>query len=217
MKFYKVVLNGTCQGQDIRNILYYRDGPGLTWTNLFWSGSEYLAQAIADSGLDKYLNFMPNDYTLESIDVYPHDENYVLTASQPFSMGMNAQGLNTGAHAGMTQCVNFKFQMEPTGIVNGVYPPKKGYIAMGPIPAAWVGEDGYIPNLTLDTPVFHDVENFLKGDLAILLPLPGSFFPIRVRRNSALLGAVQWTSWADVNGCKAQALVSSRRSRQPER
>lgn len=214
--FYKAVLNGNCQGQDIKNILYYRDGVGFTWLNPLFGGSETLAGNIVQEIWPKLKVVLPNDYQLESVDVYPHNDAFELTTQMPFSLAVNELGLQASQHAGLSQVMNLKFNLEATGILNGVFPPRRGYIALGPVPSTWIQEDGMFTQAVVDGGEIGEICVALAQDLLFVVPSPGSFYPIRVKHNRALGGLIKWLSFADVNNVRPVRKASFRRSRMPE-
>lgn len=214
--YYKVVLNGVANGQDVKNILYYRDGIGFSWVNQLYGGSEVLANNVIQEVVPKMLAVLCDNYSMESVDVYPHNDALQLTVQQPWSAAVNQPGTQTITSHGIATCINIKFQLEPTGLMNGIWPPRRAYIALGPIPNTWVGEDGYVPNSIFTFPAMMECLDALSQDLEFLLPAPGTFYPIRVRHNRAIGSLVKWTSWADVSGCVMNRRGSFRRSRMPE-
>lgn len=214
--YYKVVFNGQCQGQDIKNILYYREGLGVPVLGDALGWSRPLAEeALAEIWPAMQL-LMPNDYTLQTIDVYPHNDLFQLVAQVPYSLPVNENGSQSGLHAGISMVMNFRFQLQPTTIVNGILPPRFGYVAMGPVPAAWVGENGQFVLGPAEAPIAEGLALALQSNLETIDPIPATFWPIRVRHNRVLGGLVKWQSWADVSYCSYASRASWRRSRMPE-
>lgn len=216
MLFYQVVLNGKCQNVDIRNILYYREGVGFPWGENIWGGSEVIADNVLQEVWPALKVLLPDDYTLESIDVYPHNDLFQLNAQMPYTLSVQQPALWNGGHMGTAAVVNFKFNLEPAGLMNGVWPPRFGYVAIGPFPGDWLLDTGYINPTVLSAAVITDIQAALSQNLEFLLPFPGTFYPIRVRHNRVLGSLVRWKSWADVSSAVAQPRASFRRSRIPE-
>jgi hypothetical protein len=215
--FYKVVLNGACQGQDIKNILYYRSGAGFDGTLFLMAGAEALAGNIVQEIVPSFLAALPNDYTLETVDVYPINEAFELLYQMPYSLAVAQSGGRAATHTGPASCVIIKFMLEPTNITNGINPPKRGYVAIGPVTSDFVAETGFLTagatQAGQELPV---LAAKLAQNIEQLLPVPASWFPVRMKQNRILGGLVKWESYADVKGGIVSRRVSFRRSRMPE-
>lgn len=216
MLYYKVVLDGRCGNQDIKNILYYREGAGLTWGDAVFGGSEVVAQNVGQEIVPSFLGVMPDDYLLESISVYPYNDLFQLVAQVPYVAMFNDPGTNGAAHPGNALAMNIRFNLEPTTWQNGVMPPRMGYIALGPMPASWVGEDGYWTASALANPDLVSLAANLGNNLEFLLPYPGTFYPIRVKHNKVKGTPFAWTAWADVQSTTIHPRATWRRSRMGE-
>jgi hypothetical protein len=214
--FYRVVLNGSASGQDIKNILYYRVGLGVDMSLFDFAGAEALAGAVKDQVWSKMKNMLCNQYQLESIDVSPINDEFELVYQMPFSLGVNQAGPSVAPSSGVSACMNFKFVLEPTTILNGIKPPSRGYIAVGPIPASWIQEDGFLDPAFMAEPSVADFKAAISQNLEVLLPVPTVWFPIRMKQSRILGGLVHWESYADIKGCMLSRRASFRRSRMPE-
>lgn len=214
--FYRVVMNGQASGQDIKNILYYRIGLGVDLSPFDFAGAQALAGAVKDQVWSKMKNVICDQYELQSIDVSPINDEFELVYQMPYSLGVSEVGAHTTASHGPAACVNIKFVLEPTNILNGIKPPARGYIALGPIPANWVGEDGMVTNAVATG---NDMVQFLGAisqNLEVLLPVPTIWYPIRLKQSRILGGLIHWESFADVKGAVLSRRASFRRSRMPE-
>ena len=136
--FYKVVLNGASMGQDIKNVLYYRSGLGVDVLGLTLAGTEALAGNIKQEVWPALKQWLTTDYVLETIDVSAINDEFQLVYQMPFSLPVGETGVEDRVLAGPALCANFKFNLEPTGIANGIKPPSRGYIAFGPIAPVYV-------------------------------------------------------------------------------
>ena len=106
--------------------------------------------------------------------------------------------------------------LEPTSILNGIKPPARGYVALGPISSVYVGEDGFFGTSTLQSAAITNIQNALAGNLEVLLPVPTVWFPVRLKQTRILGGLVHWEAFSDVKGCVMSRRASFRRSRMPE-
>ena len=82
--FYKAVFNGSCKGQDIKNILYYRSGLGMDVLGLTLAGTEALAGNLKQEVWPALKNWLTPDYVLETIDVSAINDEFQLVYQMPF-------------------------------------------------------------------------------------------------------------------------------------
>lgn len=215
MAIYKAVLRGTYAGQNIVNNLFYRTGIGFDLDGLSLGGAKELATCIRGQVWEYMKETLPLGYTLEAIDVYPyHDGTFDLMYQNPWTENVLETGTQVDATDGPAVCAIYKFNLEPTVIfANGFNPPKRGYIAVGPVISGWIDNDGRIV-----AGVFNTVENTMQrfatalaANLESLLP-PVVFYPVRVKQDN-ILGIFKPVSYADVNGVVLRRRTSFRRSR----
>lgn len=214
--FYQVTLSGSASGQDIKNILYYRVGFGIDMTAFDFAGAQALAGAVKDVVWPSLKQLVCNQYTLNSIDVKPINDEFELVYQMPYSLAVGEAGALSLESAGPAMVQNFKFILEPTSILNGIKPPSRGYLAVGPLPASDVGEDGLIKTARMNG---SEVSNFCRDiaqNLEVLLPVPTVWFPCRLKQSRILGGLIHWESFADVKGAVASRRASFRRSRMVE-
>jgi hypothetical protein len=216
---YKVVLNGNYMGKDILNSLYYRTALDLAGGAFGLGGAVELAEEIEQEIVPAWMNCKPASYSLQSIDIYPRNNAFELLYQLPFKKEIGLQGTaglgGQGLDGPMT-CVNIRFNLEPQLIgLQAVSAPKRGYIALGPIPSAWIEDSGKLTDSFFFTP--ESVLNVLKTRLAENLESidpPCVWFPIRVSEHSGALGLGN-ISWgiADVMSCTVDEYTSKRSSR----
>ena len=216
MTFYKAVLNGSARGQDIKNVLYYRSGLGVDFSGFTLTGAEALAKNIKQEIWPIMQAAMSNEYMLETIDVTPINDEFQLIYQMPYSEVVQESGTVNDVIAGPALCANIKFNLEPTSILNGIKPPSRGYCAFGPIPAGWVGEDGYIPVGIMTAPTVVAFVNALASNIEQILPVSMVWFPVRLKQSRILGGLVHWEAYSDVKGAVLSRRASFRRSRMPE-
>lgn len=214
--FYKLVMNGSAYGQDIRNILYYHTTAILSEIDFPFAGSEALAQNFVQDKWPAIRHLFSNDYTLDTVDVHPINDDFELVYSMPFILAVGETGEQTGVSGGPALCFNVRFGLEATTIVNGLFPPRRGYIAVGPIPRDWVGEDGYVTSVVMNATGVAAALDALQSDITQLLPILNVWEPVRMKANRALLGLVRWESYASVRSATLARRASFRRSRMPE-
>ena len=214
--FYKAVLNGSAQGQDIKNVLYYRSGLGIDVSGLTLAGTQALAGNIKQEIWPLMKAIMPNDYTLETIDVSAINDEFQLVYQMPYSEVVNEAGVGNGAIVGPALCMNIKFNLEPTSIVNGIKPPSRGYVAVGPISAANVLETGFLDTTFMQAGAVTAFVNSLAANVEQLIPVGFVWYPIRLKQSRILGGLVHWESYADIKGAVLSRRASFRRSRMPE-
>lgn len=215
MALYHAALHGTYQGQSIVNNLYYRTGIGFDLDGLSIGGAKELADCIKGQVWNKMKPCLPVGYTLERIDVYPyHDGTFDLLYQNPWTLNVLENGTEPDSTDGPATVCIIKFNLEPTQIfANGIMPPKRGYVAVGPVVSGWIDNDG---NLTQTAFIgaaarFQELATALAANLENLLP-PVVFFPIRMKTLN-ILGVYKPASWADVGGAVLRRRTSFRRSR----
>lgn len=216
MAIYKVVLNGKAFGQDIKNILWYRNGIGVDLSGLTVGGTVEVATAVKDTVWPLMKAVMPAAYMLQDITSYVWDEStFNLLYQNPTTVGVGEQGVVTGGTNGPAVCAIVNFALEPTSIVfNGPKPPKKGYLAIGPLADDWIGDSAEMPKASGQKPAWDALCFALSNNVETLLP-PGLFFPIRVHQTK-ILNVWKIDSFADVRDATLRHYASYRRSRQPE-
>lgn len=221
MAFYKVVLNGECVGQDVKNILWYRTSALDILQDVLLEGENRLAHEILSKvwvtpigwteGGQSFSDVQSIHYTLESIDVYGYEDGYGLVSSDPYHLSVGAVGAVSGDIMGSVPCyvlvANTKQVIGP-----GVGLPKGGYIAVGPVTEAAVGNDGQVNQAVVD-----DMNDFgVRLGTELLSGLPGewTFIPIRVRTIGAG-GVFSSITYKDVQNFQCKNFISFRKSRRP--
>lgn len=217
MAIYKVVLNGSAYGQDIKNILYYRNGVDIDLSGLTVGGTVEVAQAVRTMVWTFMKPLLPTAYRLQDITAYLYNEGtFELVYQNPTTVQVGENGTGTGATNGPATCAIIKFQLEPTArFANGFKPPKRGYVAIGPLTDAEVKDDGTL-NLDNANDAYWTALCFaLANNVETILPIPAVFFPIRVHQDK-ILNVIRITSYADIRDAVCRDMTSFRRSRQPE-
>jgi hypothetical protein len=219
--FYKAILNGTYAGKDNKNILWYRSAIDPLDGLFGFGGARELAQLIVDHVKVPFLAVKPLGYELQDIDVYPHNDLLTALYQLPYKLPVKENGslvLTGDSTDGPGICMNFRFDLEPTVIgLQTLTAPKRGYLAIGPVPSPWIDNDGKLVDslLTGEDMRIRNLQDAISSDLASIAP-PADFFPIRVSQKwgagSSGGGLISW-GWADVQGAAVDEYVSFRRSR----
>lgn len=217
MAIYKVVLNGSAFGEDVKNILYYRSGIGLEIGGLTAGGTLELSQAVKTLVWPALKSVLPAAYRLQDITTYVYEDGTFNPIYQnPTTLGVGENGTQPGATNGPAVCAIAKFQLEPTIVLlNGPKPPKRGYLAIGPLTDSQVNNDGTVLYDGNSTLTWGACAFALGNNVEVLLPVPFVWFPVRVSQTK-ILGIFKITSYADVREVVIRDITSFRRSRQPK-
>lgn len=220
MALYKVVLKGACQGQAVNNILYYRNSPGTDVGGITLGGTQEVAEAVKAIVWPALRIQMNQLYTLNQIDSYVYnDQTFELLYNQPYSTGVQQAGLYGSTDMdGPARCAILKFVLEAAPLlVDGPKPPKRGYLAIGPLVSGQINQDGSL-NLTPPENIAWDaICAVLANNVETILPVPAVFFPVRVHMDKVgILFRLKITSFSDVKAALMRRQTSFRRSRMPE-
>jgi hypothetical protein len=219
--FYKLVVNGSYSGKDNKNVLWYRAAFDPMDGALGMGGAEALADAWEAGVKTDWLDAKPSGYVLETIDITPYNDLVQAFYQLPYSRAVSESGHQTLLNAqgdSPAICANFRFNLEPTLIgTQTLMAPKRGYLAIGPLPSAWIGDDGQIiPGMFVDdTTALGKLGVSLTKDLSTILP-PTLFFPCRMSSKvgpGGIVAGIGLAPYADVQGGTWDRYVSFRRSR----
>lgn len=218
---YKCVLNGEYGGKDNQNTLWYRTAVDPFGGAFGMGGAVELADQIEAQIVPAYLEVKPLEYTLQSIDIYPHNDLFELAYQNPYRRTI-AEGsggaVNGSALDSSALAVNLRFNLEP--VLFGpqrLSAPKRGYLAIGPVPSSLLNNDGKLTDdfLTAGFEAWGTLKNRLCQNLTSLLP-PAVFYPIRVSQKwgivDGMMGLISW-GYADVQGGDYDRYATFRRSR----
>ena len=218
MAIYKAILQGSYAGQAVNNLLYYRNAPNTDLEGLTFGGTQELCTLIKSSIWPHLQAVMVPKYTLASITAYVYSDNtFQLMYQNPYTLAVDEPGQAAGVADGSMTTLIFKFGLEPVPLIgNGPKPPKRGYVAVGPVNDTWLDDEGHVQTEFMNNPsgVGRALCDALSTNLASLIP-PALYYPIRVH-SEKVLGIFHITSYADVNSCSIRRLSSFRRSRQLE-
>lgn len=221
MAYYKAVIRGQFEGQEILNILWYRGVQTLGGALLApTSGEDVAFQIHAEVG-PAWLAFHPTTYTWVDTTVYAYDELLQLAFSQPHVRAMNTAGTAPGSVAGPAANITFRMNIAPLPLINVLYPkeivslgPTRGFLSMGPILEDWVGNDGRVPAAALASPLLTNLAEVLDDPLENLVP-PAFFVPVRAR-SRRIAGLITLQGFGPVQSVAIRPVVTWRRSRMPE-
>jgi hypothetical protein len=221
--FYKVTMNGVCNGKDNRGILYYRTAIDPFGGNFGFGGAIAVADAIQTQVVAPWLGVKPTIYTLQSIDINVYNDTFGLAFQLPYrrSVGQNGAG-NSSFTAGMDSnalAVNLRFNLEPVMIgPNRLFAPKRGYLAVGPIPSTGLDDAGKLVNgfgLDFNLGAWKNLADAVSANL-LDLDSGSLFFPVRIRSKWVKIAGVRVLKefgWADVQGAQWDEFSTYRRSR----
>jgi len=220
--FYKVVLNGSYMGKDNQNTLWYRAAIDVGGGLFGFGGASELAEEVKQEVLPAYLEAKPTAYTLQTIDVYPLNELLQPIYQLPYKLEVNEMGTATSPAAQEIDspglALNIRFNLEPTLIgPQALTAPKRGYVAIGPIPSAWLDNAGRIQSSLFGQAewVMTRLAAKLSEDLQSIDP-PCVFFPVRVSSKvdpGGVPGSPLAWGYADVSSATVDEYATFRRSR----
>ena len=220
MALYKVVLKGIFQGQSIDNILYYRNVEPFDIGGLTLGGTKEVADAVKAIVWTGLRQVLTTQYQLQQIDAYVYnDQTFDLLYQAPYTVGVQENGTyNLEGFNGPAPCAILKFILENHIILaNGPKPPKRGYLAIGPLADSQIDDDGSLVLDTVNQAKWDIVCGVMANNVYTVLPIPAAFFPVRVHMDKVgILMKLKITSFADVQAAVMRHNVSFRRSRQPE-
>jgi hypothetical protein len=215
---YKTVLHGSCFGQEIDNILYYRTGLGVDISGLTLSGAGEVNNLVKLHVWPAIKTLLSSNYTLNEIVTYVINENsFDFVYQNPQSLPVVEAATGGEATDGIAPCLICKLNLEPTTVfANGVAAPKRGYLAFGPVASTWIDSDGHIHGdyYTATNGELVNVATAVSQNLVSVIP-PALFFPVRVHQ-AKVAGIFKIQSYADIDRAEFRRLASFRRSRQPE-
>jgi hypothetical protein len=187
--FFKVLVRGISQGQEINNTLYYGDlVPGtITFST---SDAEDLGQAVNAAWKTNVLPLISSQYAFQGCDVSVVDENGEIRSPFVVSVSDTGAGADATAIDGPGRVFIAKFNCTPVAEASGHPVPRRSYVAIGPITGTNIGTTGILTNqATLQAAV----ATALTGSHLVGL---GPVYPYRVGRTVA-------PSTADPNGVTA--------------
>jgi hypothetical protein len=221
MAFYEVTLNGEYAGQDVKNILWYRNATPFADAEEFFGLLSALCAQVEDEiwastgpsyTLGRGLrDVLPEGYVLQSISAVGYGDGFDLLNDTPFTRVINQAGLVPGATNGPASAVILKANLEPS-FGSGIGLPKRGFLVIGPTLDATVPDTGILD--ALHQSYFNEVGVRLAANVVTVLP-PAIFFPIRVRV-TRLAHIVTLITYKDVSGFVCNPVATWRKSRQPE-
>jgi hypothetical protein len=220
MAYYKAVLNGSYEGQEVVNILWYRAVQTVGGQLLAPASGEDVAFQVEAEVVPEWLGIHPAGYTLVDITVYAYDDNLQLAFSQPHTRQVGDVGLLGGDTFGPAGVSIWRMNIANLPAVNVLYPretallgPKRGYLAVGPVPAADVDEAGLLTSTALASVHYANARAALAETLENLSPV-AFFVPVRASYTT-IAGLITLQGFGQVQSVTTRPAVSWRRSRMP--
>lgn len=176
--FYKLNFEGSCQGQNIVNILYYGqdDGSG------FLEYDEDVAQDILDSAgetfAEDFCAALPTSYTLDRLRVTSVNERGVSNSPYDLTSLIAEPGIQGGALSGVFNVAILPFTTSKA--IDADRNLKRSYLAYGPVAEPFIDAAQ-----ALDPTFLGLISPFL---LAVVAPLGGGiqeYRSVRVARTTA--------------------------------
>ena len=176
--FYKVLVRGISQGQEINNILYYGD---LVPGNISFDEGDAtdLGTAVNSAWITKILPLLSNQYAFQGCDVTVVDEDGEIRSPFVVSVPSTGSGGDVSAIDGPGRVFIAKFNCTPVAEAVGHPVPRRSYLAVGPISGANIGTTGILLNQTL---LQSEASAALTGSHLVGL---GPMYPYRVGRTVA--------------------------------
>lgn len=209
--FYDVVLHGRYRGQNIFNILHYRTGEDFIPGDFNLAGAPEVANAVKTAiWTNGIKSRMHEEYLLDKVVVYPRNPAFATIYSMPYTLEVGEYGVKYGATVGPSTCVIVRLNLENTSVFNGFFPPKRGYLAIGPIEEAAIDNDGNLEGA--DFAAWASSVECFADDLHTGLLGLETFYPIRVSTRK-IAGVLTLRGWSDIVSTSVRHKTTFRRSR----
>jgi hypothetical protein len=137
------------------------------------------------------------------------DTDFLPAFTSPISRDVNHPGLRNEATDGPATCAIIRFTLARGALTAGLHKPRRGYLAKGPVPSAWIS-DGMVLG---EQDRFNDLADVLAQPISAGLAGANPFQPRRYGEKQ--VGPVTLRGFADVIGASVRPLASFRRSRIP--
>jgi len=215
--YYKAVMKAVFQDQAIVNILWYRPGLNFDLTGLGDGGTTVLAGLVKDNVWPKLKALMNTTFTMEEVVAYHYDQSLHLSTQLPGAVPVGetgARGTGNG-NGGPAPCAILRFNLAPTSVLDNFFPPKRGYLAVGPLDDDEVTDDGHV-NTTSGSynAEWGNLADAVSSNLVSIVP-PLEFVPIRIQTKK-IAGLITLRGHADIVSAVVRSRASFRRSRLPE-
>lgn len=214
--FYKGVFRGSYSGQDINNVFWYRDDGSLPFSGQPYFGGEDLAYQLKTEIWPLMRPLLPAGYRLVTIDATVHDETFAPLTGTPLVYPVDEVGSYASADSvGPALCAIVSFSVSPVyNFIPVNKPPKRGYLALGPLPEDAVDNTGLLAAGYRTGSAMTDFLTKLFDPLTNLAP-PGMFYPVRVSARM-ILGVFNFGGYSEIVDAVCRPRASFRRSRLPE-
>lgn len=143
--FYKVLLRGVSQGQEINNIIYYAPLAPLNETFEELVATD-LGEAVNAAWKSTCMTLISNQYAFQGSDVTMVDENGDILSPFVVSVSDTGAGGQTSAIDGPGRVIIAKFNCTPVSQASGHPVPRRSYLAIGPIAGDAIGTTGILLN-----------------------------------------------------------------------
>lgn len=173
--YYKAVLSGTYQGQNIVNVLFFSDVGGVPFSAWSATTAAQLADAIEAVIAPEYVLNLPSTYNLDLITVTAINDRGITVSDYEVSVSPGLPGGAVVNSEGQAQVAIIAYQTTTApGAGRNV---KRSYLAYGPLHDSSQSSDG-----TLDGTYVVGLVTLLEALLDPLGSAGPDFYPIRVGR-----------------------------------
>jgi hypothetical protein len=217
-KYFKLVVNGSMLGQDVKNTFYYQSPVELLGELFPSMGAQQLAEQFVEevwhSGWQGVVN---ETYWLESLDIYPLTEGFELIYSLPYTHAVNENGSGAGDNLGPAAVVNIKFNLGAMNAAQGLIAPKRGYVAISGVSESQA-DGGRLLATYYNSPLsgYGKLADKISSNLESVTP-PAIWFPVRMKAiKNPITGGTLFSGVSDVQSAVVNPVISFRRSRKPQ-
>ena len=159
MSLYRCFIRFSFDGQEMGNVLWYRDEQALPIGLDVPTAQQQLAEAVRDDvvmggvvGETRLANILPTAVTLDDVTAQRIDANtWSPEVSAPSVANIGLPSLASGQAAASPICAIMRLVCVAKTLMPTDYSPSGGYLAIGPLLAGWVGNDNEIAGGALDS------------------------------------------------------------------
>lgn len=187
MSFYRVALEGSYVGQDVVNVLWYRNATpfadALTFFGLLNALNATVRDQVWRSKAPAHLGgyglqeVMQEGYVLRKIVTTAFSDAFSLINDTPVELNVAENGIRAGATNGPATYVNLHASLEPV-FGPGIGLPKRRSLKIGPLTDTDVETAGVVSEAF--AAILDGFGTAVSADLTTTLPA-AEFFPIAVR------------------------------------
>lgn len=211
--FYRNILRGKHEGNQVLNILWYRDDGSTPFSGQPYFGAEDSAFQVYQEVWNLWKDCVPTAYTLESIESQAFNQDFQPFIPTPYEYFVQETGTVGGSQNGSAPTAILSAKLGQGEEYNGGPQPKRGYWAVGPMVDGWIEDSGVLlASVVAPGGALADLALKLKDTLTNAAP-PGQFFPVKMSVKKPLLGGYTFAGYRDIINVLPRNNASFRRSR----